>query len=154
MFSYSQIARWLKRPLDPITVEDWVANREVFGESKGDEDLEQAYQIEKARERGLGETAPEDASLDLLLNGYEVANVLEKDNFVIIAPVGKPAQAEVWIYGEKVEKKNLPAREVTVIEIDPGRTTKIKVRGKNNLEWSGKDFKKVVFDLRGRPLPL
>ncbi|MBI4099922.1 hypothetical protein HY440_02845 [Candidatus Microgenomates bacterium] len=162
MFSYQQISRWLKTPIDPVTVEDWVANREIFGSSKDDPELELAFEIETVRNGDLGKAPEDGAPLELLLNGYELANFWERGDYLIVAPTGVAAPGELWIYGEKVEKKDLPARAVTTIEIDPKRQTKIKLRlqkdfrvnGKNNFEWSGTGKTKVVFDMRGRPLPL
>ena len=93
MFSYSQIARWLSFPADPITVEDWVANRDVFGEGKNtspeEKQLEMAYDIEMARAGGLvlsGDQA--EWPLEILLNGLEIKDVFEGKEFVVVAPVG------------------------------------------------------------------
>ncbi len=169
MFSYEQIARWLTFPLDPISVEDWVANREIFGLSKSqsdkDRELELACQIEEAKGKQLGEL-PKGAPLEILLNGYEVLGIFEGDDFVIVVPSGsvkggKSQAGSAWIYGEKTEEIKLPEGEVSVISVNPRYSTKIKVKlssgwqidRKSQVEWVGSGKKKIVFDIRGRPLP-
>lgn len=169
MFSYSQIARWLTYPLDPISVEDWVGNREVFGPGKNlteeEKELELAFQIESAKGKQLGEV-PDDVAIEVLLNGYEVPDLFERADFLIIAPVGvakneKSIVGSVWIYGDQVTETKLPAGDVLVIEMGNGKPTKIKVKlgsgftinKKAQAEWTGSEKKKLIFDLRGRPLP-
>lgn len=58
MFSYQQTSRWLSFSSDPLTVEDWLANREVFGPvekpSSQDEELERAYGLELEKKNDSG----------------------------------------------------------------------------------------------------
>lgn len=171
MFSYEQIARWLTFPIDPITVEDWVANREIFGEDKHDtsdqtEELETAYKIEKLRELESG-GQEEDLPLFLLLNGVEVAGIVDQKDYLVVAPSGrgiegrKVAEVRVTYVGGKAEKTDLKGGEVEIVDLDPTRSVKIQVNlggdlrvdKKSSMSWSGAGKKLLVFDGRGRPLP-
>lgn len=165
MFSYQQIARWLTLPIDPITVEDWVANRELFGPDK-EEELEMAYQIEKLRElesRGQGKDLP----LFLLLNGVEVAGIIDQKDYLVVAPLGrgtegkKVAEVKITYLGSRAEKIEVAGGEVEIIDLDPTRSVKVqvgfgadlKVDKKSGVSWSGAGKRLLVVDVRGRPLP-
>ncbi len=141
-----------------------MSNREVFGAGKSsvdqEKELEMAYQIELTRRDNLGKTPDEEASLEILLNGYEFSGLLEKRGVLVVAPVGKAAFGEAWLYGEKVEKLKLVGGEIMKVPMNKSGTIKLKVsfqkdfriNGKNSFEWTGSGIKKIVFDLRGRPL--
>lgn len=120
VISYSKISRWLNEPIDPITVEDWLANREVFGPSK-EKDLEEALKFELAE------------------NGQQ--GFFKVDETLLVA--FKTAR-EAWIYGEKVEKINLPKDGLLKKVVDPKKKLKIKVAGK---EWIGDGIGRILFDL-------
>lgn len=128
MFSYDQIARWLTKPVDPITVEDWLANREIFGSQKDDEYLEKAYQMETA------------------LEAAKSGEIVEKEEDLIF----KSADGgEAWIYGEKVRAIALPSGKIIIETIELGRPVKIKIRtGKKEVSWMGSGKEKIIFDLR------
>lgn len=141
MFTYSQITRWLTFSLDPITVEDWLGNREIFGHSqKPDErekELEEAYQMAQL----LGRTTK--------------GSLLDEKDFLLVAPLGKDGGGEAWVYGEKVEKIGLSMGEIKVVTTDKNRTIKLKLHfhgnvridGKNRLEWTGSGKERIIFDL-------
>ncbi len=173
MFSYSQIARWVSFPADPISVEDWVANRDVFGETKStspeEKQLEMAYDIEMARAGGVvlpGEQA--DWPLEILLNGLEVKDVFEGREFVVVAPVGlvgaknkMAVEVELKIGVESSRKVKVNGGDVLVVPVLPDQSVRVKVRcggslkvgGKNEVIWSGGGKSRLVVDVRGRPLP-
>ncbi len=174
MYSYEQIARWLTFPIDPITVEDWVANREIFGREKGDhseqtEEIELAYQVEKLRESmGNGEQPPsaqgsggaeEDLDLFLLLNGVEVVGTIDRKDYLAIVPEGripdgrKLAEIKINQLGLKKEEKfNIFFGELFIKELDPTVSYKVQVYP-GKVSWTGAGKKVFVFDGRGRPLP-
>lgn len=141
-----------------------MANREIFGESDEDEELEIAYQIEKLRELGTGKG--EDLSLFALLNGTEVSGLVDQKEYLIVAPMGrspagKIAEVKLAYIGSKPEKISVSGGDVLVHEIDPTRSVKIevilgsnlKISGKSKASWSGAGKKLLIFDSRGRPLP-
>ena len=176
MFSYSQIARWLSFPVDPITVEDWVANREIFGVDKDDnsehaDELETAYQVEKLRELGAASAKSsgepkKDLSLFMQLNGVEASGLIDQQEYLLVAPLGwgnagRVAEVKLAYIGSKPEKIDVGGGDVLVHQLDPTRSLKIQVRlggdlkidGKSQAAWSGAGKKLLVFDSRGRPLP-
>lgn len=148
-----------------------MANREIFGEDKHDnseqtEELELAYQIEKLRELESGGDV-EDLPLFLLLNGVEVAGIIDQKDYLVVAPSGRGTQgrkiAEVRItyVGSKTEKMDVNGGEVEIVDLDPTRSLKIQVNfgadfrvdKKSSMSWSGAGKKLLVVDVRGRPLP-
>lgn len=177
MFSYPQIARWLTFPIDPITVEDWVANRELFGQDKHDnseqtEELEQAFQIEKLRAASVRQPADsgepmENLDLFLLLNGVETAGIIDQKDYLVVAPSGrgtegrKVAEIKAVYMGTKGEKISVIGGEIEVIDLDPTRSVKVqvslgadlKIDRKSGVSWSGAGKRLLVVDVRGRPLP-
>lgn len=171
MFSYEQIARWLTFPIDPVTVEDWVANRELFGQDKHDnseqtEELERAYQVEKLRELGNG-GENENLPLFSLLNGTETSGLVDRGDFLLMAPLGrteegrKVAEVKVTYLGSKPEKIDITGADVHLVDLDPTRSLKIqinlganlKINQKSSAAWSGAGKRLLVIDVRGRPLP-
>ncbi len=129
MISYQKINRWLKKPLDPITVEDWLGNREIFGPAKNPDDhhkeLERAFELELIRNGKFG--------------------IFELEDILLVAP---QASGEAWLYGEKVEKIDLPSGRVItkILQWDKPFRIKIKIKGKPDLEWSGEKKEKIIFD--------
>lgn len=125
MISYQKISRWLSFPVDPITVEDWVANREIFGPTKDpdqkEREIEWGYNLEKAMEK-MGEGI-----------------FLERDDFLVVLP---KMMAETWVYGEKIEKIDLPQNGVLTVVSNPRLPVRVKV-GKR--EWSGIGKNKIIF---------
>ena len=173
MFSYFQIARWLSFPVDPVSVEDWVANREVFGLGKPDsgeeeEQLELAYQIELAR-AGKLEGERKQLPLSVLLNGFEVGNTVEGADYLVVAPTGKVGKGNkrtameltVSFNKEKQRKVEVLEGEVLAVGATKEQETKLTVRcfgllrlfGRRDWKWEGAGKRVLVFDGRGRPLP-
>lgn len=114
--------------MDPITVEDWLANREIFGPEKDQAELEKAYKMET------------------LLEAAKAGEIGEEDEYLIFKAAGA---GEAWIFGEKTRRVALPSGTVVISEIEPGRAVKIKVRhGKKEVSWTGSGKKKIIFDLR------
>lgn len=171
MFSYSQVARWLAFPIDPITVEDWVANREVFGPEEKkpaeEEQLELAYQIETAR-AGKTEGDRKNLPLEVLLNGLEIGHVAEGKDYLVVAPVGpiksklkSAIEVGITLDSEKERKVNIPSGEVLVVPVSQKHQVKLRIKTAGNLKvngrkevlWSGSGKSQLIFDGRGRPLP-
>lgn len=103
--------------MDPIAIEDWMANREVFGPTN-DSELEAAYKVETGGEH------PE-----LLLVKVE----------------GKTLNIELNHLGKKTEKFKIEAGDfLTVVPEDGG--TKLKVQGKKNVSVDTMGRKKIVIE--------
>ncbi len=125
MISYQKLNRWLEKPVDPITVEDWLANREIFGPTK--DELEKAYQTE------------------INLSGATSGEFIVNDKTLFFSWT-EPGEA--WIYGEKVEKIKVPGSEITTKMVNPGHALKIKANFKNlHKEWVGSEIEKIIFDI-------
>lgn len=110
--------------MDPITIEDWVANREVFGPSQSsgqasEAELEEAYKLELASKDKSG--------------------IIEMEGILLVA---SPKDSLAWIYGEKVEKINLPKNDIVVRRVDPNRKIKVKAGG---WEWAGDGKARIIF---------
>lgn len=156
--------------VDPITVEDWLANREIFGhEEKKDSEvetqLETAYQIEMQR-AGKGESADK-TSLEIALNGAETGGVFELGDLLVVAPVGKTGtskmglEMEVFLASSKGEKISIPMNCIFAKECDKNGTVKLKIacrgglkfkNGKTQFAWEGTGKRKIIIDTRGRPI--
>lgn len=171
MFSYQQIARWLTFPIDPITVEDWVANREMLGENKRDnsgqtEELEMAYRVETLR--AGREESDGVLNLFLLLNGTKTSGVIDRGEILVIVPVGragvsgrKIAEVKInYVGGKSSEKFSVFSDGVFIKELDSTLTLKLEINlgsdlrldGKSKVSWGGAGKKLLVFDGRGRPI--
>jgi hypothetical protein len=171
MFSYQQIARWVPFSIDPVTTEDWVANREIFGyvkdENPSEEEkaLELAYLTEMVREK-KSDVPTKDLPLQVLLNGQEVAGIVEVEEVLIVAPAGKAGQKGVAIEAEllvdgKQNKISVLSADLLTVKLDPKQEIKLRVRckgdlkidGKSEAQWNGTGKASIIFDTRGRPLP-
>lgn len=171
MFSFEQIARWLTFPIDPITVEDWVANREIFGaakkESEQEKELERAFQIESIRQN-TSEDEVADDDLVLQLVGKEAVGIVDAADFLLLAPAGRvDARAKTTVMavevnadGGKPVKARVLAGNVEILPVEKINSLKIKISmgaglkidGKSGVSWSGGGKTKLVFDGRGRPV--
>ena len=123
MIDYSKISRWLSSPIDPITVEDWVGNREFFGPDS-EEELEMAYQIEK-----LLELDPKSPIVD------------QKEFLIIFPPEKKNNEVNLTYIGAKTEKIKINFGEVKRIDLDETGSLKIQI---GKLTWTGAG-KKLLF---------
>lgn len=162
-----------------------MANREIFGQNKHDnneqtEELEMAYQVEKLRADSasagvrsldgpelVDTTQGEKLDLFLLLNGVEVSGLLDKGDFLVVAPFGKGkegrkvAETKVVYLGSKPEKIDIFGGDVHFIDLDPTRSLKVqidfganlRVNQKTSVLWSGAGKRLLIVDVRGRPLP-
>lgn len=103
--------------MDSIAVEDWVANREVFGPTQ-DGELEAAYQVETGQEH------PE---------------------LLLVKAEGKTLNVELTHLGKKTEKFKINSGDFMTIVPDEGGT-KVKVLGKNNVTLDGSGKKKIIIE--------
>ncbi len=170
MFSFSQISRWISIPLDPITVEDWLANFETFGPSEKpteeDKQLETAYRIEQIREKQI-DLPSKGLPVEVLLNGLEVAGLLEEDNYLLLVPTGKfPSgkivlELQVILESEKVHKVTVASGDFLTIPVSSEGQIKLKIKSregakinnKTELTWEGTGKEKTIIDARRRPPP-
>lgn len=122
MVSYSNISRWLSFKIDPIAVEDFVANREIFGPPEKmtmqEEELEKAYQME---------------------TGAEISELL------LFRLEGKPLEMEVSTDGEKTKKMKVNKGDFFTISPE-GHEVKLKIKGKNVTTWQGGGKQKIVIE--------
>lgn len=122
MITYQKISRWLSTSLDPIAIEDWIANREVFGP------------IEK----------PDESDLELEA-AYRVENGEEHPDLLLLKVPGKELNVELTRNGKKTEKMKVGSGDfLTIVPEENG--TKIKVRGKKDVVWEGSDKKKIIVE--------
>lgn len=168
MFSHSDISRWLTLQIDPITLEDWVANREFFGPletySDLDKELEIAFQIESLRQGKS--TGAKDLPLEISLNGLELSGSQMVSGGWLLAPTGpvdhnKKVVMEMEIIGSgKKEKKMLGPGEIVAIPLDGstkyqikiGLNGKLRIDGKDSLNLTVESVGKLIIDTRGRPI--
>lgn len=168
MFSFTEISRWLSFPLDPVTIEDWVANREFLGTVENpnelDSELETAYQIEMLRHKKA--SATKDQDVFVIASGLELSGSQQiKEAIWLLAPVGsmfgkEKKVGEVEISGGLKEKKVLLPREIIVIDLDPGHNYEVRAKFQGNLTIDKKSeakvalsgYSKLIIDTRGRPI--
>jgi hypothetical protein len=166
MFTYELIARWLPFSVDPITIEDWIANREIFGaDSKSQVEFEHAFLVEQIRHKEYTGSL-EDMPLEVLLNASELTGLVEKGEELAVAPggippaVGQPAMiVELTLDSEKPKKIVVSSGEILVvpvlkrnqIKIKVGTKGKLLINGKNEASWIGGGRINLIFDGRGRP---
>lgn len=171
MFSFPQISRWLSFSADPLTVEDWLANREVFGPvekpTSEDSELEMAFQTEQARKKTL-EGSSKDWPIPIVLNATEAVGLVDVQDYLLIIPSGKAVlgknvlELEISGGSEGMQKMTVVASDLVVISAKPEEELKIKVRTKEGMtinkksevNWMGLGKKKIIIDSRGRPLTL
>ncbi len=108
--------------MDPVSIEDWVANRELFGPvhkpSKEDEELEKAYSIE---------------------SGNEISELL------LFKIEDKALDLEVTDYEGKVKKMKVDKGDFLTISPNGGNI-KLRIRGKNETTWEGGGKQKIVIE--------
>lgn len=113
MIPFKNISRWLSTPMDPIAIEDWVANREIFSETK-DRELEEAFAVENGLEV--------DDFLLLKVEGKTVEVVMEKQKkkiikagefFVIVPPEG---EIKLKVRGKKEISWQGSGKKIIVVE--------------------------------------
>lgn len=168
MFSYSDISRWLTVSIDPISCEDWLANRGCFGpvENPTDQerDLEIAYLIEQARNGKI--SGGKDLPIEVVLSGLQISGSEQHGNVWLLAPTGsvdlkKKTVMEMVIKrgSDKSEKKTFGPGEIFVTPLERGESYDIKIGLNGNLRIDKKDsmsavvtgVEKLVIDTRGRP---
>ncbi len=171
MFTYSQIARWLPVAVDPITIEDWLANREILGEAGESTEtayLETAYLIEKIRLKEFtGERS--ELPLEVKLHGFELEGIIEDKHDLVIAPSGATSipskvafEVELGIDNEKPQKISIHGGEVAVIPVLPRNQVKVKIKCQGKLKIENKSQANVttggklnvILDGRGRPMEI
>ncbi len=172
------LIRWLSLPVDPLSVEDYLANRELLGivedNTELTAELDLAFRIEEIRsaKQAASKVGPEDfprgLALPVFLHGYEPVGLVEYENFVVFAPAGKVElskpllEIELVLDWKGLEKITVLGGNVWSVDLPSDQTAKIKVRtkggakigGKGEQSWSGRGPKKLVVDGRGRPLTL
>lgn len=167
MFTYEIISRWLPFTVDPITVEDWIANREIFGaDHESTLELEHAFLVEQIRHKEFQGNL-EEMPLEVLMNASELTGVVEKGEELAIAPAGIAPQigqtamvVELTLDMEKPKKINVPAGEILIIPVLKRNQIKVKVwtkgklliNGKSEATWIGGGRINLIFDGRGRPV--
>lgn len=113
MIPHQKISRWLTVPMDPIAIEDWVANREIFGATK-DKELEDAFAVENGLEV--------DALLLLKVEGKTVEVFMEKQKkkiinagefFAIVPPEG---EIKLKVRGKKEISWQGSGKKIIVVE--------------------------------------
>jgi hypothetical protein len=144
MFSYSQFSRWLETSVDPLTVEDWLANREVFGPVEKpnveEKELERVFQLETEKVGDGG-----------------ARGVYEDGNFLLICACGKrkgEACSVEWNLG-KEKLKRLIVSSSLALSLSPDVELKLKIRcrngfkisGGNEFSWQGTGKTKVIIDV-------
>jgi hypothetical protein len=149
MFTYELIARWLPFSVDPITIEDWIANREIFGsDGKSQIEFEHAFLVEQIRHKEYVGSL-EEMPLEVLLNASELTGVVEKGEELAVAPggippaVGQPAMnVELTLDAEKPKKITVPSGEIIVIPVLKRNQIKIKVgiRTKLNCNYTSSEL--------------
>ncbi len=166
MFTYELIARWLPFSVDPITIEDWIANREIFGpEDQSQIELDHAFLVEQIRHKEF-QGVLEELPLEVLLNASELTGVVEKGDELAVAAAGvAPAAGQVAMVvelildGEKPRKMTVASGEILVVPVLKRNQIKLKVwtkgrlliNGKNEASWIGGGKINLIFDGRGRP---
>lgn len=149
MFSHQQISRWLSFSLDPITLEDWLANREIFGKSESvspeEKQLETAFQIETVRLGNGGDRKL--LPLEVIVNALDLKGVIDENDYLLIAP---PATSSLEVNLDK--KIKIPPADFLVIPVDREKSIKLSARGKTSYNWSGAGKIKIIIDTRGRPI--
>lgn len=156
MFSHQQISRWLSFSLDPITLEDWLANREIFGPNLSttpeNEQLESAYQIETIRAaKSLGERR--DFPLDVIINGLELSGFQAEKDFVLIAPTSHKSDYEVIVTIADLKPRRLKVSPMDFLVIPLEKNQPLKIKAKNLKDFSVSSGKtKIIIDTRGRPI--
>lgn len=113
MIPHQKISRWLTTSVDPIAIEDWVANREIFGETK-DRELEDAFAIENGLEV--------DDLLLLKVEGKTVEIFMEKQKKKIIKAgeffVSVPPEGEIKlkVRGKKEISWQGSGKKIIIVE--------------------------------------
>lgn len=142
--------------LDPITLEDWLANREIFGpdplKTPENEQLEQAFQIETIRTaKSLGESR--DVSLEIIINGLELTGFQDGDDYILVAPVSNnaPFELTLTVGNTKPRRIVIPPMDFLVIPLEKDQP--LKIRAKNYKDYTVAGGKtKLITDTRGRPI--
>ncbi len=168
MFSYSDISRWLPFKIDPLTLEDWLANRDYFGSvdlpGSVDADLEAAYLIESLRQNKISGT--KDLPVEVLLSGLELSGSQALAEVWVIAPKGRPKVKEKTALNlEIMEDGNAKKVEVAPLEImfvnlekDKNYNVKASLNGdlriedKNTITITISQCTRLIIDTRGRPI--
>lgn len=167
MFTYELISRWLPFTIDPITIEDWIANREIFGvDRESQEELEHAFLVEQIRHKEYQGDLQE-MPLEVLMNASELTGVVEKGDELAIAPAGIPPAAgqvamvvELTLDSDKPKKLNVLSGEILIVPVLKRNQIKLKVwtkgklliNGKGDATWIGGGRINLIFDGRGRPV--
>ena len=140
MFSYQQISRWVSFNADPLSVEDWLGNREVFGpvEKPNDTDLEleKAFLIEKEK-----------------MNDGGVKGIYEQEFLLLICAKGKGEKVAFeaqWSSGmeKKTKKAHVFAPGEAIINSSAENETKLNVKCQNGFKIAGKN--EFVFKAAGK----
>lgn len=169
MLAFSNLSRWLSFSLDPVSIEDWVANREVFGpvEKPTDQDreLERAYLIESLRAKKI--SAAKDQPVFVAISGLELSGSQPLGKDWLIAPEGrisgkekKAADLEIKTDGGPKEKHNAAPGDIGVIKLNPHKTHEIKCRlygglrveKKSEIKLKLSGCERLIIDTRGRPI--
>lgn len=168
MFSSSDISRWLTISVDPITCEDWIANRETFGQlekySDSDKELEIAFQIESLRQ-GKSSGA-KDLPLEISLNGLGLSGSQSVGNDWLLAPVGVADMSKKTVLEMELvsasgkEKKLFGPGQIAVVPLNSGEkyqvkiglNGKLRIDNKDSLNLSVEGVKRLIIDTRGRPI--
>jgi len=168
MHSRTDISRWLTFPLDPITIEDWLGNREYFGlVGKQDElakELEIAYQIEQLRSKK--QSGGKDLPLEIALSGMEISGSFALGNMWIIAPVGrvnfgKKVAIEIEIKPDILgQKKLIPPGEIVYFSLEQDKKYNVKITchegltidKKSSIALEISNCRRLIIDTRGRPI--
>lgn len=163
------LSNWLPFSIDPITMEDWLANREIFGpvEKPNVEDkvLEISFLTLQARSGKL-EGENREWPIPVILNGTEETGMIEQKDSLLFIPSGKTKAGKEAIVCElmqengQAQKIRVAGGDVLLVTTDPKKELKLKidfkqglkVSGKAGLIWSGGGMGNVVFDGRGRPV--
>jgi hypothetical protein len=150
MLSSSQIITLLSFDIDPRKVEDWLANREVFGmEEEADfeeKECEAAYKLEEALTAGAA------------------AGFCEQGDCLVVAPApgkgekeGAVLEVEFASGGRKPRKITAKAGETGVFALNGGSDLAVKaicrqgwtINGQAKKEWRGKSPERLIVDTRG-----
>lgn len=122
MIPFQKISRWLSVKVDPIAIEDFLANREIFGPvqkpTAEEAELERAYQVE---------------------TGSEISELL------LFKLEGKPLDLEISRDGEKVKKMKVNHGDFFLVSPE-GHNVKLKIKGKNLTTWEGGGKQKIVIE--------
>lgn len=146
MITYHQISRWLSgSAFDPIAIEDWIANRQLFGPVEkpeaADLELEAAFALESECDSDKGTKGLyENGQMTLLCCWGKTP----KEACIVSWKDDKGKEKKLSVSGGGFIKMEIPESKEAKLKISCRNN--FKISGKNETTWQGNGERKVIVE--------